>query len=132
MNDQITVGLLGTGATLTMDIWGIARQPLLGIVAPDYSVVGRWVGHMWQGQFRHAAISKSPPVRGERVLGWAVHYVTGMMFAAVLLIGPHCPQPARGTSSRCATAVARQQFTADLSCARYAGPDHYHYRVPGQ
>lgn len=79
--------ITGTGATLVMDLWGLARQPLLGIPAPDYGLVGRWLGHMRQGRFRHDAIAKAAPVAGERVIGWTAHYLIGIAFAAVLIAG---------------------------------------------
>lgn len=84
---QVTV--LGVGATLLMDGWALLRRRLFGIAALDYALVGRWLGHMRHGRFRHAAIGKAPAVRGERALGWAFHYLTGLVFAAafVLLMG---------------------------------------------
>lgn len=76
--------ITGIGATLIMDLWGLARQPLLGIPAPDYDLVGRWLGHMRLGRFRHDAIAKTTPVAGERVIGWSAHYLIGIAFAAAL------------------------------------------------
>ena len=75
----------GIGATAVMDLWGIARKPLLGAPPPDYGLVGRWVAHMRHGRFRHDAVTKASPVRGERLLGWTAHYLTGIAFAAVLI-----------------------------------------------
>ena len=77
--------LTGAGATVVMDFWGIARKHLLGIPSMDYGLVGRWFGHMARGRFRHDRIAASPAVRGERLIGWTVHYLTGIAFAAVLL-----------------------------------------------
>lgn len=85
MNDIVSILFIGIGATVVMDLWSIARQPLLGAPPPDYGMVGRWVAHMGSGRFRHDAIAKAPPVRGERLLGWVVHYLTGITFAAVLV-----------------------------------------------
>ncbi|MCC2637072.1 MAG: rane protein [Moraxellaceae bacterium] len=79
--------LTGIGATLVMDLWSFIRGRWLGIPRPDYGLVGRWVGHMPQGRFRHAAIKAAAPVRGERVLGWGVHYLTGVAFAGLLVAG---------------------------------------------
>lgn len=79
--------LTGIGATLVMDLWSLLRERWLGIPRPDYGLVGRWVGHMPQGRFRHAAIKAAAPVRGERGLGWGVHYLTGMVFAGLLVAG---------------------------------------------
>lgn len=82
--------LLGVGATLILDVWGLIRKPLLGIPAPDYRFVGRWIGHMGQGRYRHDAIGKAEPIRQELLIGWTVHYLTGIAFAGVLIaaVGP--------------------------------------------
>jgi len=77
--------LIGAGATALMDIWTIARTRLLGISALDYALVGRWIGHMAHGQFHHESIAASPPIPRERLIGWTAHYLTGIVFALVLL-----------------------------------------------
>lgn len=79
--------LVGTGATALMDIWGLVRQPLLGIPRLDYALLGRWFGHMAAGRFRHRAIAAAPRVPGEQLIGWTMHYLIGTAFAAVLLAG---------------------------------------------
>lgn len=76
---------IGGGATVVMDLWTLTRWRLFGTPLPDYGMVGRWIGHMPAGRFRHARIAASPPVRNERPLGWMAHYATGVAFAAVLL-----------------------------------------------
>jgi hypothetical protein len=86
MDYVVCAVVIGAGATALMDIWTIARQRLLGIPAFDYGLVGRWLAYMWRGQFRHHPIAATPPVPGERVLGWAVHYLVGVAFAAILLV----------------------------------------------
>jgi hypothetical protein len=75
----------GIGATLVMDAWGALRGPLLGLPRLDYGLLGRWFGHMTAGRFRHEAIGAAAPVRGERLIGWATHYLIGITFAALLL-----------------------------------------------
>jgi hypothetical protein len=77
--------VLGLGATAVMDAWGIARRPLLSLPRPDYGLVGRWLVHMAHGRFRHDAIAASAPMRGEALVGWSAHYLTGVAFAAVLV-----------------------------------------------
>ena len=77
--------LTGAGATAVMDLGSIARTRLLGIPAPDYGLVGRWFAHLARGRFRHDPIAASPPVQGERLIGWTAHYLIGVAFAAVLL-----------------------------------------------
>jgi len=76
---------IGAGATATMDLWAIARRRLFNAPLPDYGLVGRWLGHMKDGRFRHDAIAAARPLRGEAVLGWAAHYAIGIGFAALLL-----------------------------------------------
>lgn len=82
--------LVGIGATALVDLWSLLRRRWLGIALPDYALLGRWLGHMPRGVFRHDAIQRSSAVRGERALGWAAHYLIGIGFSALLpmLCGP--------------------------------------------
>ena len=78
--------LVGAGATAVMDLWAVARKHLLCIPLPDYGLVGRWIAHMaLSGRFHHDRISAAPAVRGERAIGWIAHYLTGIVFAALLI-----------------------------------------------
>lgn len=77
--------LIGTGATLTMDLWSLLATRLLAFQSPNYAFVGRWIGHMPRGRFLHTAIAKSAPIPGERLIGWIAHYAIGIAFAALLL-----------------------------------------------
>lgn len=76
----------GIIATALMDLWGIVRKALLGMAPPDYGMVGRWLAHMPHGQFRHSAISKATPVKTEKLMGWAAHYLIGILFAVIPLL----------------------------------------------
>lgn len=75
---------LGVGATAVMDVWlmGLRRA---GVPTLNFALLGRWGGHLLRGRWRHEAIAKSPPLRGERALGWALHYAVGLVFAGLLL-----------------------------------------------
>lgn len=75
---------VGVGATLVMDAWIAARQRILGVPAPDYGLVGRWLGHMPRGRFVHERIGATAPIPHERLIGWTAHYATGVAFAALL------------------------------------------------
>ncbi|MBN3790212.1 DUF2938 domain-containing protein [Burkholderia sp. Ac-20353] len=79
----LRVLLIGTGGTLVMDLWALFRRRVLGIPSLDYALVGRWLGHMPAGRFRHATIVAASPVRGERELGWLAHYAIGIAFAGL-------------------------------------------------
>ena len=85
MDHLVSSVLIGAGATAVMDLWGVARKRLLGIPSADYGLVGRWLAHMTRGRFFHDRIAASPPVRGERLIGWSAHYLIGISFAAGLL-----------------------------------------------
>src|SRR5689334_20567922 len=56
----LLVTVIGFIATMIMDVWGFVRQPLLGIPAADYRLVGRWVSHLARGRFQHESIAASP------------------------------------------------------------------------
>lgn len=77
--------LIGVGATAVMDLWGLLLRRLFAVPSLDFAMVGRWLGHLPRGRFRHAAIGQSAAVAGERALGWSAHYVTGVVFAAMVL-----------------------------------------------
>ncbi|MGY4474651.1 DUF2938 domain-containing protein [Bradyrhizobium sp. USDA 3364] len=81
----VSAVLIGTGATIVMDIWGIIRAHLLGIPSLDYALVGRWLGHLASGRLRHDRVAASPQVAGERIIGWVAHYLIGIGIAGVLL-----------------------------------------------
>jgi hypothetical protein len=85
MNELLVIFIIGIGATAAMDLWGIARKPLLGVAPPNYALVGRWIAHMFHGCFRHDSIAASAPVRGEHIIGWTAHYLIGIAFAALLI-----------------------------------------------
>lgn len=77
--------LIGAGATVMMDFWGIVRTRLLHVPVMNYGLVGRWLAYLPRGKFRHHPIAASSPVRGELLIGWTAHYAIGIVFAATLL-----------------------------------------------
>ena len=85
MDYACSILFMGIGATLATDLWARARRRLLGVAAPDWGLVGRWFGHMVRVRFRHERIAAAEPVRGERAIGWAAHYLIGIAYAGVLL-----------------------------------------------
>lgn len=75
---------IGLGATFVMDAWLLLLNRA-GVPTLNFALIGRWVGHWRRGTFRHAAIAKAEPVRGELVVGWLFHYLTGIAFATLLI-----------------------------------------------
>ena len=84
------VGLIvGVLATVTMDVVAVIALRL-GIAGrgprrtgPD--LIGRWIGYLLRGKFRHTDILQTPPLRGELVLGLAAHYLIGIMLTLMYL-----------------------------------------------
>src|SRR5438094_2791599 len=82
------VGLIvGILATVTMDVVAVIALRL-GIAGrgprrtgPDW--IGRWIGYVLQGKFRHTDILKTPALRGELLMGLAAHYSVGIVLTLV-------------------------------------------------
>jgi len=84
----IAVGAL---STITMDL-GALLGSRVGIAGggprrtgPD--LLGRWVGHIARGRFRHSDILQAAPMPGELPLGFATHFSIGIVLALVYLWG---------------------------------------------
>ena len=80
----VIVGIL---ATVTMDVVAVIALRL-GIAGRDPrrtgpDLIGRWMGYLLQGKFRHTDILQTPPLRGERLLGFAAHYSIGIVLTLV-------------------------------------------------
>ncbi|MFP3515262.1 DUF2938 domain-containing protein [Pseudomonas sp. SIMBA_077] len=81
---------VGIGATLFMDAIAVIKKRLFAVASLDYRLVGRWLGHMLDGQIRHASIATATPIRHEAWVGWLFHYLTGLVFAALLVMTVGC------------------------------------------
>jgi hypothetical protein len=90
LQTSIQIALIGIGATALIDGWALILKRLFHAPSLDFRLVGRWVGHMRHGRFAHERIAAAPAVRGERALGWLIHYATGIVFAGLLtaIAGP--------------------------------------------
>lgn len=82
----LRVVAVGVGATLVMDAWALVLRHVYGVAGLDYRMVGRWLGHMAGGRFRHDGIGRAAPVPAEAAIGWAAHYAIGIGFAAGLVV----------------------------------------------
>lgn len=76
--------VVGIGATAVMDLW-LMLLKRSGVPTMDFALLGRWVGHLFQGQVTHDAIRRARPIAGELGLGWLAHYAVGIGFAALLV-----------------------------------------------
>lgn len=80
----LRIVLMGIGATVVMDIGSIIQRAMK-MPTLDYAMVGRWAGHICRGQWTHQSIGKAPAIAGESVIGWIIHYCTGILFSALLV-----------------------------------------------
>ena len=82
--------LIGLGATILMDIWAELLACFPGQSRPNWAPVGRWVWHLRRGQVFHEDISRAAPYAHERALGWAFHYLVGILYGVILavIMGP--------------------------------------------
>jgi hypothetical protein len=79
--------LIGLGATLAIDLWGLLLKRGFGIVSLNYCLLGRWLLHMPEGTLVHPSIAAAPPRPYECPVGWSAHYLvgTGLALAFVLI-----------------------------------------------
>lgn len=77
--------VIGTGATIVMDLWGVVQKRASGVGRLDYRLLGRWIGHLPRGRLVHDNIANAARVRGEALMGWGAHYAIGITFALLLL-----------------------------------------------
>jgi hypothetical protein len=78
--------LMGFGATLTFDLWGLFLKHAFKITPSNICFVGRWLLSMPEGTFKHTHIASSPPKRAECTVGWLAHYTIGITFAFVFVV----------------------------------------------
>jgi hypothetical protein len=81
--------LIGLGATLTFDLWGLFLKRTFKITPSNICLVGRWLRYMPAGTFTHSNIISTPPKSAECTVGWIAHYLIGITFASafVALVG---------------------------------------------
>jgi hypothetical protein len=85
-NSIHTFLLIGIGGTIILDFYAWLLSRLFGIPATNWSLVGRWVGHMKSGQFIQVSLATAKQIPGERALGWLVHYIIGMVYGLILMV----------------------------------------------
>lgn len=77
---------LGLAATAVLDLWTLIGSTLFGMRPASMAPVGRWIGHMSEGQFLHDSIRTSAPVVGEVAIGWSAHYLVGAVFGVLFIV----------------------------------------------
>jgi hypothetical protein len=75
---------IGIGATVLMDLWAIFLNKVFAQAKPNWAPVGRWVWHLREKVF-HDDIGQAAPYRHELALGWAFHYLVGIVYGIILV-----------------------------------------------
>lgn len=85
----ISALLIGVGATLTFDLWGLFLKHAFHMMPSNICLVGRWLCYMADGTFRHTNLPSAPQKPAECAMGWVAHYTIGILFALtfVALVG---------------------------------------------
>jgi hypothetical protein len=78
--------VVGVGATLLTDLWNLFLKRAFNIASLNYCLLGRWIGHMPAGIFRHASITAAPQKRLECTTGWIAHYSIGLVLTLVFVV----------------------------------------------
>ncbi len=77
---------IGVGATLIMDAWNLLLKRMFGIQSLNFCLLGRWIGNMPRGIFRHQSIATAERKRFECAVGWLAHYGTGVTLSVVFVL----------------------------------------------
>lgn len=77
---------IGICTTALFDLWGRLVSRLRGAPPPSWTLPGRWFAHLPRGTVFHKDIAQAAPVAGETALGWACHYLVGILYALLLLV----------------------------------------------
>ena len=75
---------IGIGATVLMDIWAMFLHLAFAQPRPNWGPVGRWVWHLRSKVF-HDDIGDAAPYAHESALGWAFHYLVGIVYGIILV-----------------------------------------------
>ena len=71
---------MGLDATVLMDLWALLLYRLARVALPNWALVGRWVMYLPRGRVFHNAISAAQPQPRELQIGWAIHYLVGVLY----------------------------------------------------
>lgn len=83
--DMLFIVLLGIGAIAILDLWA-AFLKTINVPSLKLSLIGRWVAHMFRGQWFHGNIATAAAVSNETLLGWVIHCAIGVGFALALVL----------------------------------------------
>ena len=76
--------VVGVFACLIFDLWQRIFQKMTAIPPSNWAMAGRWcIGLLTRGQLVARGLDDSPPMPRELPVGWLLHYVVAVGYAAV-------------------------------------------------
>jgi len=69
-----------------IDLWALILKHGFKQQTTDWGMAGRWFANLPRGKFIHNTIAKTAPVNNERIIGWTVHYIIGVVYAWMYLV----------------------------------------------
>jgi hypothetical protein len=83
----LEVFLSGVVATVALDLWQRLLKLTFGLPPTSWALVGRWTRQALAGRPFPGAVASLPAQPGELRLGWIVHYVVGVGYGVVYVLG---------------------------------------------
>ena len=89
MGDMIglQIVIVGVGACVVFDVWQRIVQRFTKIPPSNWSLVGRWaISLLTNGQLLARDLELQPERQIELGVGWLVHYVIAIVYAAIFML----------------------------------------------
>ena len=83
----LQIVVVGVGACAVFDVWQRIFQWFTSIPPSNWAIVGRWtIGLLTSGQLIVRDLELRPNMRNELGVGWFVHYVIAVVYAAIFML----------------------------------------------
>ena len=83
----LQIVVVGVGACAVFDIWQRIFHRLTAIPPSNWAIVGRWaIGLLTGGQLVARDLELQPNRRNELGVGWLVHYLIAVVYAAIFML----------------------------------------------
>ncbi|MFL0803343.1 MAG: DUF2938 domain-containing protein [Agarilytica sp.] len=83
MEATIQIVALGFFATAIIDIWATFSNKVFNFPRTNWSIVGRWLGHIPEGKLTHGSIRSTREIPYEHAIGWVFHYFIGVLYTFI-------------------------------------------------
>lgn len=86
---MIVMEIIASGlvATAALDLWQRLLHRVAGLPPSNWALVGRWAHSAARGRLFPGVVAQLPQRPGELATGWIVHYVVGVGYGLVYVLG---------------------------------------------